>query len=218
MLIAIEGPDGSGKTTQAKLLAEHLRKQGYDVLVVEEPGTTALGRSIRAILLDSPDSQPQALEIEPLAELFLYEASRAQLVREVLRPALAAGKVVIADRYALSSLAYQGYGRGLPLELVRKLNELATDGLEPDLVFLLDLPPEEGLRRKVARRGREEGVRRDRLESAALDFHRRVRRGYLELIKDHPRGYLLDGRMSPEELHQRIVAIVEGRLRGERKR
>ena len=218
MLIAIEGPDGSGKTTQVKLLAEHLRKQGYDVLVVEEPGTTALGRSIRAILLDSPDSQPQALEIEPLAELFLYEASRAQLVREVLRPALAAGKVVIADRYALSSLAYQGYGRGLPLELVRKLNELATDGLEPDLIFLLDLPPEEGLRRKAARRGREEGVRRDRLESAALDFHRRVRRGYLELIKDHPRGYLLDGRMSPEELHQRIVAIVEERLRGERKR
>jgi len=195
-LIVIEGLDGSGKTTQARLLADYLRQQGRKVLVVEEPGTTAVGQRIRGILLGKEN------EIAPLAELFLYEASRAQLVQEMLKPALAAGRIVIADRFALSSLAYQGYGRGLSLGLIEELNKIATDGLEPDLILLLDVPPEIGLERK-------EGVR-DRLEGAALDFHRRVRSGYLELIKGYRQGRVLDGRVRPEEIFQRIVEIIAG--------
>jgi dTMP kinase len=195
-LIAIEGLDGSGKTTQARLLAEHLRQKGKRVALVEEPGTTALGRAIRAILLG------HAEQMEPLSELLLYEAARAQLVREVLRPALAEGKIVVADRFALSSLAYQGYGRGLPLGLVERLNEIATGGLEPDLTLLLDIPPEEGLRRKA--RGR------DRMESAELDFYRRVREGYRRALPAPPRGRVFNGQTKPEEIFEQIVAIIEG--------
>jgi dTMP kinase len=208
VLIAIEGLDGSGKTTQARLLAEYLRKRGKDVLLVEEPGTTPTGKAIRAILLD------HGREILPLAELLLYEASRAQLVREVLEPALAAGKIVVADRFALSSLAYQGYGRGLPLELVQELNAIATGGLEPDLTILLDISPEEGLRRKVqpASRG-EAGVRPttflDRLEESGLEFLRRVREGYLKAVPPPPRGRVLDAHLSQEEVFRQIVEIVE---------
>jgi len=195
MIIVIEGLDGSGKTTQVRLLAEYLRGRGREVVVVEEPGTTSVGRKIREILLGREN------EIVPLAELFLYEASRAQLVEEIIKPALAEGKVVVTDRFDLSSLAYQGFGRGLPLELIEELNRAATDSLEPDLIFLLDIPPEEGLRRK----------RRlpDRMESGTLDFYHRVREGYLQLIKEHPRGWILDARASPEELSRRIVEIVE---------
>lgn len=196
MLIAIEGLDGSGKTTQAKLLAAHLREKGKEVVLVADPGTTAAGRAIRAILLD------QARQIGPLTELFLYEAARTQLVQEVIRPALAAGKIVIADRFALSSLAYQGHGRGLSLELVEQLNEIATGGLQPDLTILLDIPPEEGLRRKA--RGH------DRMEGAEIDFHRRVHQGYLRALSAPPRGRALDGRASPEEIFRQIVALVEG--------
>ncbi len=197
MLIAFEGLDGSGKTTQVRLLAKALEAKGYKVLLVEEPGTTAVGRQIREILLKRGN------EISPLAELLLYEASRAQLVQETLKPALAAGKVVIADRYALSSLAYQGYGRGLPLELVEELNKVATGGLEPEVTFLLDVPPEVGLRRKGQDRDK------DRLEEATLEFHRRVREGYLELARKDGRIYLLDGRRPPEELHREVAEILQ---------
>jgi dTMP kinase len=195
MIIVIEGLDGSGKTTQVRLLADHLRGKGQEIIVVEEPGTTGIGQKIRDILLGREN------KIAPLAELFLYEASRAQLVQEVLRPALAAGKIAIADRFALSSLAYQGYGRGVSLEVVRELNRIATDGLEPDLVFLLDIPPEEGLERKRKTP--------DRMESGTLDFYRRVREGYLKLIEDYKGGYLLDGRARPAKVFRRIVEIVE---------
>jgi len=177
------------------MLAEHLRERGKEVVLVEEPGTTELGRAIRAILLG------HARRMEPLSELLLYEAARAQLVREVVRPALAAGKIVVADRFALSSLAYQGYGRGLPLELVMRLNELATEGLEPDLTLLLDLPPEEGLRRKGFK---------DRMEGSGLEFYRRVREGYLRSLPAPPHGRVLDGSAHPEEVFRRIAAIVEG--------
>jgi len=202
MIIVIEGLDGSGKTTQVRLLADHLRGKGQEIIVVEEPGTTSAGQKIRDILLGREN------KIAPLAELFLYEASRAQLVQEVLKPALAAGKLAIADRFALSSLAYQGYGRGVSLEVVRELNRIATDGLEPDLVFLLDIPPEEGLERKRKTP--------DRMESGTLDFYRRVREGYLKLIEEQEGGYLLDGRARPAEVFRRIVEIVEAELAGAR--
>ncbi len=197
IMIAIEGLDGSGKTTQARLLAAHLQGRGKSVVLVEEPGTTATGEAIREILLDGEK------EIGPLCELFLYEASRAQLVREVVRPALAAGKIVVADRFSLSSLAYQGYGRGLPLELVETLNGIATDNLVPDLTLLLDIPPEEGLRRK----GRSH---HDRMESAELQFYRRVRQGYLSALPAPPQGQVIDGHQSPQEVLHRIRTVVEG--------
>ncbi|MCR4404126.1 MAG: dTMP kinase [Candidatus Acetothermia bacterium] len=203
MLIAIEGLDGSGKTTQARLLVEHLRQEGKDVLLVEEPGATPVGREIRRLLLEHGG------EIEPLAELLLYEASRAQLVRRVVRPALAAGKIVIADRFALSSVAYQGYGRGLPLELVLQLNAIATGGLEPELTILLDIPPEEGLRRKARPAGRA----LDRLEGAGLEFLRRAHEGYLKAVPPPPTGQVLDARASSEELHRQVVALVAASLR-----
>ncbi len=198
LLIAIEGLDGSGKTTQARLLVEYLRNRGEEVLLVEEPGTTAAGRAIREILLD------HGREIAPLSELLLYEASRAQLVKEVIEPALKAGKIVVADRFALSSLAYQGYGRGLPLGLVHELNEVATGGLEPNLTILLDISPEEGLRRKGFL---------DRMEGSGLEFYRRVREGYLRSVPRPPRGQVLDAHASEEELSQRIAALVEAALR-----
>lgn len=199
MLIAIEGLDGSGKTTQARLLVEHLRRLGREVLPVEEPGTTPAGRAIREILLD------HGREIAPLTELLLYEASRAQMVREVVRPALEAGKIVVSDRFSLSSLAYQGYGRGLPLELIRELNKIATGGLEPDLTILLDISPEEGLRRKGFL---------DRMEGSGLEFYRRVREGYLRSVPEPPRGEVFDAHAGREELFQRIAALVEGLLEG----
>ncbi|MGQ9477363.1 MAG: dTMP kinase [Candidatus Bipolaricaulia bacterium] len=198
LLIAIEGLDGSGKTTQARLLVEHLRNRGKEVLLVGEPGTTPAGLAIREILLD------HGREIAPLTELLLYEASRAQLVKEVIEPALKAGKIVVADRFALSSLAYQGYGRGLPLRLVQKLNEVATGGLEPDLTILLDISPEEGLRRKGFL---------DRMEGSGLEFYRRVREGYLRSVPRPPRGQVLDAHAGAEELFQRIAALVEAALR-----
>lgn len=195
-LIAIEGLDGSGKTTQARLLAEHLRRKGNQVVQVEEPGTTNAGEAIREILLDGKR------EIAPLCELLLYEASRAQLVHELIRPALATGKIVVADRFALSSLAYQGYGRGLTLKLVETLNAIATDNLAPDLTLLLDISPEEGLRRKAQKPP-------DRMESAELEFYRRVRQGYLHALPKPPRGQMLDGCLSPEEIFQRVLATLE---------
>ncbi|MFQ5795954.1 MAG: dTMP kinase [Candidatus Bipolaricaulia bacterium] len=184
-LIALEGPDGSGKTTQARRLAEHLKRKGWEVVQVEEPGGTAVGDRIREILLDRHQ------RLEPLTELLLYEASRSQLVREVIRPALKEGRVVIIDRYMLSSIAYQGYGRKLQLELVKELNRIATGDLEPELTILFDLPPEEGLSRK---RGK------DRLEVENLEFHRRVRQGYLDWISQNNESSLLIDATQPIEV------------------
>lgn len=194
IFVVFEGIDGSGKSTQAKLLAEHLRKKDKEVLLVEEPGGTSVGDVIREVLLD------KGSRIDPLTELLLYEASRSQLVQEVIKPALEEGKVVIADRYSISSLAYQGYGRGIDLKLIKELNKIATAGLEPDMVFLLDLPAEEGLVRVG---------RRDRIESAEIEFHHRVRRGYLKLIAQHERGYLIDGRKGREEVFQEVLLSLK---------
>lgn len=200
VFIVFEGIDGCGKSTQLRALQERLRQYGIDPLVVREPGGTPVGEQIREILLERP------LGMEPLTELLLYEASRSELTRVVLRPALIAGRVVLSDRFALASLAYQGYGRGLDFTLVQKFNRIATDGIEPSLTVILDVPVEVALARK------REAF--DRLERAGREFHERVRRGYQELAQQTPNTLLLDGTRSPSELAeqiwQRVYEIVRG--------
>lgn len=193
--IVLEGGDGTGKTTQARLLVERLRGAGIDAITVREPGGTPVGDRIRAILLD-----PASSGLDARAELLLYEASRAQLLAEVVRPALATGTWVVCDRFTDSTLAYQGYGRGLDLDEVRAMNELATGGLEPALTVLIDLDPAAGLTRAT-------GSGADRLEAEDLAFHERIRAGYLELAAG-PRHAVVDGRGSVEE----IAASVGGAL------
>ena len=179
-LITFEGIDGSGKTTQLQRLGTFLREAGYDVLTTREPGGTPLGRQIRQALLDGESGS-----VDPLAELLLYAADRAQHVRQLIRPALLAGRIVLCDRFCDATIAYQGYGRGFAIDLITQLNQLATDGLTPDLTLLYDLPVEEGLARTRGRQtggtpGRENQA--DRLDREPLDFHRRVREGYHSLV------------------------------------
>ncbi|RLC86898.1 MAG: dTMP kinase [Chloroflexi bacterium] len=203
MFITLEGPDGSGKTTQARLLAEWLRKQGYDVVLTREPGGTHIGDQIRAVLHD-----PRNAEMDARTEILLYSASRAQHVAQRIRPTLAAGKIVISDRYADSTLAYQGYGRGLDLEILRAITAFATGGLTPDLTLYLDVAPQEGLQRR--RLGGEEW---NRLDAEALEFHRRVRAGYMELVRQEPeRWAVIDGARSVEEVQAEIRALVQAKL------
>ena len=196
--ITFEGIEGSGKTTQLRLLAERLRS---DAVVTREPGGTAIGEAVRRILLD-----PGNRDLTPTAELLLYFADRAQNVAEVIRPALAAGRVVLCDRHVESSLAYQGYGRGLDLGAIRALAALATSGLRPDAIVLVDVPVELGLAR-VGRRGAH-----DRLEAEVREFHLRVRAGYTALREEEPARWLwLDGTAAPE-------AVFEGLWSGLRAR
>lgn len=202
MFITLEGPDGSGKTTQSRLLAEWLQERGHSVLLVREPGGTSIGEQIRGILHD-----PAYTGMTPWAEVFLYAASRAQLVAEVIRPALAAGRIVLCDRYADSTLAYQGYGRGLDLNALRQILRLATGGLTPDLTFCLDISPEEGLSRRL-----KGGGEWNRLDQETLDFHRRVRAGYLELAGEHPQRWIIvDASRSVETIQADLRAILQER-------
>ncbi len=208
--ITFEGGDGSGKSTQLKLLADYLSARGRQVVCTREPGGTNLGKMIRRVLLEAGDEK-----ISPETELFLYLADRAQHVREVVRPALAASKIVLCDRFTDSTLAYQGYGREVDLGMLDQLNRMASGGVVPDLTFLLDCPPELGLSRTAARMDTQKaGARReDRFERKEREFHDRVRRGFLELArKDAKRVRLLDARRSVEDLHMEIRAIVESAL------
>ena len=198
--VAFEGIDGVGKSTQAGLLAAALAGKGYPVLSTREPGGTALGEKLRGLLLD------RALAPAPWTEVFLYAACRAQHVAEKIRPALEKGHVVIADRFLDSTLAYQGFGRGLALEELERISLLAAGGLVPDLTVLLDMPVEEALGRLAGRP--------DRLEGEGREFFRRVRRGYLWLAARHPDRYLvLDARLSPLELHRAILEAFEVKAR-----
>jgi dTMP kinase len=200
VFIALEGGEGAGKTTQARLLAIWLRDQGYDVITTREPGATKIGMRLRAVLLDTAHAG-----LSPKAETLLYAADRAEHVSSVILPALERGSVVVTDRYVDSSLAYQGAGRHQPTAEVAKLNQWATGGLAPDLTVLLDMPPAGGL----GRRARSA----DRLEAEPLDFHERVRRGFLNLADAEPDRYLvLDASQSPEDVSRAIQERVRDML------
>lgn len=203
--ITFEGGEGSGKTTQIRLLATWLIEQGYDVLTTREPGGTRIGDAIRALLLD-----PSYTEMRPETEILLFSAARAQIVGQVIRPHLARGGIVLCDRFADSTLAYQGYGRQLDLETLRQITSFATGNLVPDLTICLDLPVEVGLQRK---RG---GDRAEwtRMEQEQIAFHERVRRGFLALAAAEPQRWLvLDATRPAEEIQatirQRVAKYLE---------
>ena len=199
LFLVLEGVEGAGKTTQARLLEEWLEGLGKSVTTTREPGGTALGEAVRAVLLERSE-----LEVPPESELLLVLAARAAFVKDVVRPALARGDVVVADRFSLSTFAYQGHGRGLDLEEVRRLDAFARGGLEPDLTLLLDLPPDEG-----AGRQRAAGKGSDRIEGAGEAFHARVASGYRALAAsgDH-RVCVVDARGTPEAVHGRVRAAL----------
>jgi dTMP kinase len=199
--ITVEGPDGAGKTTQAGALADHLRQLGHVVLLTREPGGTWLGERVRELLLARTGS---AASSDPLTDAFLFDAARRQLVVEVLRPALAAGNVVVCARYADSTLAYQGYGAGMPLDQLRTLEAVATDGLVPDLTILLDLPAEAGLERKSAGE-----VTRFEAEYDEA-FHRRVRDGFLALAAAAPERFeVIDATSTQGEVAEAVNAAAD---------
>ena len=197
--ITFEGIDGSGKSTQMRLLAERLRAGGHDVFEAVEPGGTAIGRQIRRILLDAANQ-----DLRPTAELLLYFASRAQNVDECILPALAAGKIVLCDRFTDSTLAYQGYARGLGEEAVLALDLIACRGLTPDLTLLIDVDVECGLARAQKRNDGDDAAE-TRMDDQSLEFHRKVREAYLKLAKQHAdRFRIIDGRGAPETVAERV--------------
>ena len=200
--VVLEGVDGVGKTTQVALLAAWLGALDVPHIVVREPGGTPVGEAIRDIVLARTE-----LDVSPESELLLILAARAAVVRDVIRPALAEGRVVVADRYALSTLAYQVRGRGLEEVSVRRANELATGGLAPDLSLVLDLPLEESLERT----GRDGGGP-DRIEREGRDFRRTIREAYLALAESEPGVELLSARGAPEEVHGRIRDLLQARF------
>lgn len=200
VFITFEGIDGCGKSTQLRLLASELRVRGLDVLTTREPGGTTLGQKLRAALLDVQG------QVDPLAELLVFAADRAQHVRTVLRPALAENKIVMSDRYADATVAYQGSGRGFEPELISEIVQLATEGLMPDLTLLFNLSvPESAVRtrRRVAAKNT------DRLDSENVEFHERVRKAYLEIAQSDPqRVQLIDARGSAQETHALVMDLV----------
>jgi len=198
--LAFEGPEGAGKSTQIQHLARRIEAEGYTVRMTREPGGTATGDRIRDILLNTN------LDITPMSEFLLYAAARAQHVEEVIAPTLRQGTIVLCDRYAASSVAYQGYGRGLDPSWVASVNDAATQGFMPDCTLLLDLPPEQGLAR-VANRGAA-----DRLERADLAFHTRVREGFLTLARHDARWTVLDATTGVDTLASQVWDVVRPRL------
>lgn len=202
MFISLEGIEGTGKSTQSKLLAEMLTTAGYEALLTFEPGGTRIGQRIREILL-----QPDHKEMSPVAELMLYNAERNQHLHEVILPALERGAVVITDRYTDSTVAYQGYGRGIDINLLKSIDSIATNGFMPHLTILFDLDVQTGL-------ARNRGVNKvDRFELEEVAFHEKVRRGYLELAQHEPyRIQIVDASADQQEIHIKVKEIVMERL------
>jgi dTMP kinase len=204
LFVTFEGVEGSGKSSHLRDLAAHLRRAGRDVVETREPGGTAAGEAIRRLLLG-----PEAVPLAPLTELFLYCGDRTQHLTEVVRPALAAGRIVLCDRFSDSTLAYQGYARGLDLAALRAFDARARDGLTPALTFLLDCPVAEGLAR-----ARRRAAAADRFEREAVEFHERVRAGFHALAAAEPaRFHVLDSTAPFADVQARIVAETERRLR-----
>jgi len=202
MFITFEGSEGSGKTSQIPLLAEFLRTAGWDVITTREPGGTSIGDQVRSILnnLENTDMQPRT-------EVLLFQASRAQLVDQVIQPALEENKIVLSDRYADSTIAYQGYGYQLELAQIQAIVNFATGGLKPDLTFLLDVDVELGLQRRA------QGGEWNRLDAFEPDFYRRVREGYFELVKAEPeRWIVIDANRSPDVIQTDLRNRVMERL------
>ncbi|MBI4733785.1 MAG: dTMP kinase [Rubrobacteridae bacterium] len=197
VFITFEGIEGGGKSTQIALLAEHLIELGKPTIITREPGGTVIGASIRRILLD-----PDHTDMDFHAEVLLYAADRAQHVAELIRPGLLSGKIVISDRYVDSTIAYQYYGRNLPLDLINSANEWAVQGLKPDITFLLDLPVEAGLERAT----REAA---DRIENESIEFHKRVADGFRKLAAEDPgRWCVIDGMLTADDIHLEVLAGI----------
>ncbi len=195
LFITFEGGDGCGKTTQIKLLDEYLRGKGYNTLLTREPGSKGLGVKLREILLNYDG------EVSPVCESFLFLADRAQHVDCIIKPALQEGVIVLCDRHTDSTVAYQGYGRGLDLEQIHRLNNIATSGLKPDLTIVLDVDVETSQKRV--------GSEKDRMESAGVEFFERVRKGFLEIAKQEPnRVKVVDSTQSIEDIHNQILELV----------
>ncbi len=198
LFITFEGGEGCGKSTQLRLLADVLERAGLAVESLREPGGTRLGEIVRGALLD-----PDHIELDARAELLLYEASRAQLVSERIRPTMVTGDAVLCDRFTDSTIAYQGYGRGLPLDEIASLNDTATGGLVPDLTLLLDIEPTLGLARAT-------GGGADRLEAEDHSFHDRVRQGFLMLAADEPQRFaVIDASRTVDEVHAAVLYAVK---------
>ncbi len=204
--------EGSGKTTQIRLLRKYLSRKGIPCKVTREPGGTRIGEKIRRILLN-----PEHREMVPLTELLLYESSRAQHVQEVILPLLKKGVVVLSDRFADASVAYQGYGRKVDLKWVETLNRLASFGIKPDMTFLLDCPTDLGLKRALERNRRSKNEKEGRFEKEQMEFHHRVRKGYLALAKKEPnRVKVIDTRSGEEKVFEKIRTVVDQLIESKR--
>jgi len=209
MFITFEGIEGSGKSTQIALLANHLTARGVRHVLTREPGGTSIGDQVRKILLDPANSS-----LDPAAELLLYAAGRAQHLREIILPALADGTNVLCDRFSDATLAYQGYGRGLDTEMVRSLDRIVTSGMRPDLTLLFDIEAASGIARARGRNNRRGLEAEARFENEELAFHERVRQGYLTLVAQEPdRIRVVDASSSPEAIQGQVRKIVDERLR-----
>jgi len=210
MLISFEGIDGAGKSTQIQELLHALGTRGVDAITLREPGGTAVAEKIRQILLESSH------EISPVGELLLFSASRAELVQQVIMPALASGKTVILDRFFDSTTAYQGYGRGIDMELLRSIIAISTCGITPDITFYLDLEPEEAMKRKFSKTSLPlafESDELDRMERSGVEFYRKVRQGYLDIAHIHSERFVwINALDSVPVIHKRILALLKERF------
>ena len=203
MFITFEGPDGSGKTTQIHRLIPVLQEKGLDIVQTREPGGTEIGDQIRSVIMNMKNKS-----MHPRAEILLFCASRAQLVEELIRPSLAEGKLVLCDRYADSTMAYQGYGHGLDRDALSQLLNFATGGLKPDLTLLFDISAEAGLRRRLANHDEW-----NRMDDYALQFHERVRSGYLAMAAAEPeRWAVINADRNRDEIHEEVVSVVTAKL------
>lgn len=204
LFITFEGVEGAGKTTLIQKLVQYFTEKKQDIFLTREPGGSELGKKLRAIILNAEE------KIYPSAELFLFLADRAQHVEDCIKPALQAGKIVLCDRFIDSTIAYQGFGRGMDIKQLSLLNKLATNGLEPDLTLLLDLPPEIGLKRAKTRNIEQNlTIDEGRFEAEALQFHQKIRDGFLSLAKQEKRFFIINAEQDAEQVCHTVIQYIE---------